>query len=134
MKTNLNNSFWYAKIKYLIISVFMVALFVNTYATQSKVVVELDKNDLSNYQVVINQTLKNSEILLSNTSSNIYSNLQNNAKKSLDVNAKGALESGLATYWYPHFLATSVIVYDKSVIREEILSWSDLMTVSHPVG
>lgn len=112
----------------------MVATFLNTYVAESKLTVEIDSSDLSTYSEVIRKTLNNSNVIFSNKNKPTYNNLNVYAKKAFDVEAKGALDSGLAKHFYPHFLATTVIVYDQSIIRENILSWSDLSTTKYEVG
>lgn len=134
MKTNLDYSFWYAKIKLLLIGVFIVGIFFTPYEALSKSDIIIDKNDLSNYSKVIRETLDSKKNISKESTSNTYNDLDLYTKMAFDVNAKGAIASGLAKYWYPHFLATSVIVYDKSIVKDEIISWTNLNQISHEVG
>ena len=51
-----------------------------------------------------------------------------------DLLATPALALGIATHWYPQYLATAVIAIDKSQTDIAIKSWADLSAVNVPVG
>ena len=50
----------------------------------------------------------------------------NNYMECFDIHALPAIEHGLASYWYPHCLATVVIAVDRDLTDQTIHSWMDL--------
>jgi hypothetical protein len=56
------------------------------------------------------------------------------AAEAFDVQALGALESGVASQWYPQYLATVVIAIDRGLTDVEISGWRDLLTAEEDVA
>ena len=51
-----------------------------------------------------------------------------------DAQALPALATGLAKYWYPHYLATVIIAVDRGQTDAEIRGWGDLVSAGEQVG
>ena len=56
------------------------------------------------------------------------------AVEAFDFQAKSALESGLAEYWYPQFLTSVVIAIDRDRSDVEITGWRDLADCGESVA
>jgi len=56
------------------------------------------------------------------------------ASEAFDPQAISAIETGIAKYWYPQYLATGVIAVDRDMTGAHIKSWSDLPAAGVDVG
>ena len=56
------------------------------------------------------------------------------ATEAFDVQALPALEHGVASYWYPQYLATVVIAVDRDRAAANISGWNDLFAEEEAVG
>lgn len=54
--------------------------------------------------------------------------------EAFDTQAVGALETGIAKYWYPQYLATVIIAVDRDQTDATVASWSDLSATQQEVG
>lgn len=54
--------------------------------------------------------------------------------EAFDVQALGGIETGIAKYWYPQYLATVIIAVDRDQTDAIISSWSDLPSTQEEVG
>ncbi len=54
--------------------------------------------------------------------------------EAFDTQAIGALEAGIAKYWYPQYLATVVIGVDRDQTDIQVTSWDDLFAAQEEVG
>jgi len=64
-----------------------------------------------------------------------YFSLGNGAAvEAFDAQALPALETGLASYWYPQYLATVVIAVDRGQTDAVIRGWGDLAAAGQAVG
>ncbi|HZK44594.1 MAG TPA: histidine kinase N-terminal 7TM domain-containing protein [Syntrophomonadaceae bacterium] len=54
--------------------------------------------------------------------------------EAFDTQAVGAIETGIAKYWYPQYLATVIIAVDRDQTDIVVTSWSDLFAVQEEVA
>lgn len=54
--------------------------------------------------------------------------------EAFDTQAVGAIESGIAKYWYPQYLATVIIAIDRDQTDEMVVGWNDLFTTQQEIG
>ncbi len=54
--------------------------------------------------------------------------------EAFDPQAVGALETGIAKYWYPQYLATVIIAVDRDQTDAVVASWSDLLATQQEVA
>ncbi len=54
--------------------------------------------------------------------------------EAFDTQAIGALEAGIANYWYPQYLATVIIAVDRDQTDVVVTSWKDLFSTQEVVG
>ncbi len=57
-----------------------------------------------------------------------------NIAEAFDTQAVGAIETGIAKYWYPQYLATVVIAIDRDQSRATVTGWNDLLSTGQEVG
>ena len=50
------------------------------------------------------------------------------------IQAIGALETEIARYWYPHYLATVIIAIDRNQTNTLVSTWSDLLNIQEEVA
>lgn len=96
--------------------------------------VQVSRDEYATYQDVILKSLNNSSIEKVDNLKAFTSLNSGHITEAFDVEAKAALETGLAKYWYPHYLATVVLVIDKDQVSREVLSWQDLNNSKVEVG
>lgn len=64
-----------------------------------------------------------------------YYTLDNgNISEGFDSQAVGALETGIAKYWYPQYLATVIIAVDRDRSTSRVSSWTDLLGIEEEIG
>ena len=56
------------------------------------------------------------------------------AAEAFDTQAQPAMGSGVASYWYPQYIATVVIAVDRSRTDADITGWAGLGTVDEKIG
>ncbi len=54
--------------------------------------------------------------------------------EAFDTQAVGALETGIAKYWYPHYLATVIIAVDRDQTDAVVAGWNDLLATPEDVA
>lgn len=54
--------------------------------------------------------------------------------EAFDTQAVGALQTGIAKYWYPQYLATVIIALDRDRTDTVVTSWSDLLGIQEEVA
>jgi ABC-type Fe3+ transport system substrate-binding protein len=54
--------------------------------------------------------------------------------EAFDTQADGAIQTGIAKYWYPHYLATVIIAIDRDQTDAIVNSWNDLLNVEEEVA
>ena len=57
-----------------------------------------------------------------------------NISEAFDTQAVGALETGIAKHWYPHYLATVIIAIDRDQTNALVTTWSDLLDIKEEVA
>lgn len=94
-----------------------------------------DRDDSSLYSDIIARALPSYSLTAKQGVRTAFSYLQAGyGVEAYDAQALSALESGVAGYWYPHYLATAVIAVDRDRTDISIDSWSDLAAVSETVA
>lgn len=54
--------------------------------------------------------------------------------EAFDTQAVGAIETGIAKYWYPQYLATVIIAVDRDQTNAVVTGWKDLYTSQQEIG
>ena len=54
--------------------------------------------------------------------------------EAFDTQAIGAIETGIAKYWYPQYLATVIIAVDRAQTHAVVKEWEDLLISQQEVG
>ena len=54
--------------------------------------------------------------------------------EAFDTQAMGAIETGIAKYWYPQYLATVIIAIDRDQTHAVVKEWKDLLISQQEVG
>lgn len=81
--------------------------------------------DYSTYPNVVEQILPDFKI--EQSENKVYYSLDDGSiAEAFDTQALGALETGIAKYWYPQYLATVIIAVDRNQTDVKITSWNDL--------
>ncbi|MGI6497370.1 MAG: histidine kinase N-terminal 7TM domain-containing protein [Oscillospiraceae bacterium] len=87
------------------------------------------------YSEVVSKILPSHAVVIQQGSRTAFSFLgAGNEVEAFDAQAIPALENGIATHWYPHYLATVVLAVDRDRTDERIGSWSDLSAVDDIIG
>ena len=83
-------------------------------------------DDYSLYPKFLEQILPSYTI--DHSENNAYLMIKNGSiVEVFDTQAFGALQTGVAKYWYPQYLATAVIAIDRDQTNSVFTSWSDLL-------
>ena len=90
-------------------------------------------DDYSIYPQFVEQALPSYTIKQSENKA-YYMVEEGSIAEAFDTQAVGALETGIAEYWYPHYLATVIIAVDRDRTDAIIYSWSDLLDVKEEVA
>ncbi len=95
--------------------------------------IQLIEDDYSLYPAVVEQILPS--LTVERAENKAYFSLDNGAiAEGFDTQALGALETGIAKYWYPHYLATVIIAVDRDQTDVVIASWPDLLAAQQEVA
>ena len=90
-------------------------------------------DDYSLYPKIIEQILPSYTI--DHSENNAYLMIKNGSiVEAFNTQAFGALETGVAQYWYPHYLATVIIAIDRDQTNSIFTSWSDLFNSQEQVA
>lgn len=101
--------------------------------TQSTVICNNDEN--SSYLEVISKALPSYTVTIEKRNHTMFSSLNaGNEVEVFNVQAMPALESGVATHWYPHYLATVIIAVDRDRTDARIDGWNDLPAAGEAIG
>jgi len=85
------------------------------------------------YPKVIEESLP--AYTIEQTKNKVYYGLDNGAVvEAFDTQALGAIETGIAKYWYPQYLATVIIAIDHNQTDTVLIGWNDLLDVQEEVG
>ncbi len=93
----------------------------------------INSEDYSSYSKVVEKILPSYNIIKSENKPYYILN-DGNAAEAFDTQAIGALETGIAEYWYPHYLATVIIAVDRDQTDAEISHWKDLLAIKEDIG
>lgn len=95
------------------------------------VICDIDIN--SSYSTVLEETLPS--FTIKQAENKTYFNLDAGyIVEAFDMQAVGALETRIAKYWYPQYLATVIIAIDREQTDSIVTSWSDLLETSDEVA
>jgi len=93
----------------------------------------LNPDDYALYPKVVEQSLPS--FTIEQSDHNAYTILENGAvAEAFDTQEVGALETGIAKYWYPQYLATVVIAVDRDQTDAVVASWNDLLANQQEVS
>lgn len=95
--------------------------------------VQYHHDDYSNYPRVIKQALPNFRVKKMDYAA-CYILDSGASAEVFDTQAKGSLESGIAKYWYPHYLATVIIAIDRDQTNVVIRGWNDMFEAQQEVS
>lgn len=96
----------------------------------------LVKCNLDNYSLypkVVEQILPSFTIEESDNKAYYYLD-DGSSVEAFDTQAVGAIETGIAKYWYPQYLATVIIAIDRDQTDAIVTSWNDLFSTQQEVG
>lgn len=95
--------------------------------------IQCNGDDYSLYPKVVEQILPSFTVERSDNKA--YYSLDNGAiAEAFDTQAIGALETGIAKYWYPQYLATVIIAVDRDQTDAVVASWNDLLVAQQEVA
>ena len=97
----------------------------------NSIICNLDEYSL--YPKVLEQILPS--FTIDHSENNAYLMIKNGSiVETFDTQAFGALQTGVAEYWYPHYLATVIIAIDRDQTNSVFTSWSDLFDSKEQVA
>lgn len=102
--------------------------------TQMNTVVYCNKDDYSSYPGVIETVLPSFLVEEEEENKAYYYLDKNGIAEVFDVQALGAIEVGIARYWYPHYLATVIIGVDRDQTDVKVSGWNDLISTKQEVS
>ncbi len=126
------------KINRKILALLVIILLSSTYLLACSKNVESDSillniDEESKYSKFIEEEL--SSIKVERTENKAYSALSaGGITEAFDAQAIGAIETKLAKFWYPHYLATVVIAIDRDQTDMLISDWKDLYESQEELG
>jgi hypothetical protein len=95
--------------------------------------IRINLDDYSSYPKVVEQIL--TSFVIEQSDYEAYFSLGDGAiAEAFDTQAVGALETGIAKYWYPHYLATVIIAVDRDQTDVAITGWNDLKSTQQEVA
>ena len=90
-------------------------------------------DDYSLYPKIVEQTLPSYTI--EESENRAYYLVDDGAiAEVFDTQADGALQTGIAKYWYPHYLATVIIAIDRDKTNTVVTGWNDLLDIKEEVA
>ncbi|HZK27575.1 MAG TPA: histidine kinase N-terminal 7TM domain-containing protein [Thermoclostridium sp.] len=134
MKVHLPNYMKHSRItNFLLTSLIVIILFSGCAKEASPDSVICNLDDYSTYPEVVEQILPTFSI--EQLDKGAYYTLDGGAiTEAFDTQAAGALETGIAKYWYPHYLATVIIAIDRDQTNTIVKGWNDLFVTQQEVG
>lgn len=100
-------------------------------SNSNEVICNLD--DYSLYPKVVEQILPSFKVVQSENKPYYILN-DGGIVEAFDTQAVGAIETGIAKYWYPQYLATVIIAVDRDQTDEVVKDWNDLFTTQQEIG
>lgn len=134
MKTCLAHCIKHSRLVIGLVTILIVTVFSSGCAKESNantVICNLD--DYSLYPKVVEQMLPSFKTLQSDHST-YYTLDDGGIVEAFDTQAVGALETGIAKYWFPHYLATVIIAVDRDQTDAAVSTWSDLLATQEEVA
>lgn len=134
MNARLANGIKYLRVIISLVTILIIAIFFSgcqKESTSNLVICHL--GDYSLYPKAVRQILPT--FTIEQSENKAYYNLDGGAvSEAFDTQAVGALETGIAKHWYPHYLATVIIALDRDQTNALVTSWNDLFTTQEEVG
>ncbi len=125
--------------KYIRYVLILVVMFTATYflpvvaQASDSYTVQCRTDKYSSYPQVVQQILPSSHIKTVDSSA-FYFLDDGLSVEVFDTQAKDALESGIAEYWYPHYLASIIIAIDRDQTDIIITGWEDMFESQEEVS
>ncbi len=134
MKARLSNSIKRISYTFSLLMIILISVFLSGCTKEIKDnLIICNSDEYSIYSKVLQQTFP--EFIVKESDNKAYYFLEDGSKsEAFDTQAVGALETKIAKYWYPHYLATVIIAVDRDQTSEEVSSWNDLLTNKGEVG
>ena len=134
MRVLLANYKKYSRKIITLIIILVTTIFSSACAKESySNVVLCNLDDYSLYPKIVEQTLPSFKIEQSDRKPYHILN-DDGIVESFDIQALGAIKTGIAKYWYPQYLATVIIAIDRDQTDVLVSSWSDLFVSKQEVG
>lgn len=132
-KTNQVNSLNFSRISYLVVLLIVVVFSIGCEKEIKSNSIICNLDDYSLYPKFIEQILPSYTI--KEAENKAYYMVDDGAiTEAFDTQAVGALQTGIAKYWYPQYLATVVIAIDRDRTDKTIAGWKDLFETQEVVG
>jgi len=134
LKAGIVNCFNQLKIlPFLIITLIFSFLISGCTKESTTNLVICNSDDYSQYPAVVGQILPS--FTIEKAENRAYSSVDDGAiAEAFDMQAIGAIEKGIAKYWYPQYLATVVIAIDRDQTDAVVTSWNDLFATQQEVA
>lgn len=134
MKVRFANSIRHLRITIFLINILiLVSLFSGCAKESYSNLVICNLDDYSTYPNVVEQILP--AFTIKQMDNKAYYNLDDGAiAEAFDTQALGAIETGIAKYWYPQYLATVIIAVDRDQTDAVVASWNDLFDSQQEVA
>jgi len=117
----------------LLISLIIIILCTGCAKKLTSNVVRANQDDYSSYSKIIGKILPTYKI--EESDNKVYYALENgNVAEAFDTQAVGAIETGIAKYWYPQYLATVIIALDRDQTDVGLTGWNDLYATQEEVS
>ncbi len=117
----------------LVVAMMLIPVFSVALDKENPNAISYEKYSKFQYKEVIEETTRGYDLVEGGES--FYFDLENDfAAEVYDVQGIPLTDETLNRYWYPQYLATAVIVVDKSRVNSEIKGWEDLKAAEEGVG
>ena len=123
----------FSRISYLVVLIIVVAVSIGCEKEIKSNSIICNLDDYSLYPKFIEQILPSYTI--KEAENKAYYMVDDGAiTEAFDTQAVGALQTGIAKYWYPQYLATVVIAIDRDRTNKTITGWNDLLETQEVIG
>lgn len=134
MNAGLDNCIKHSRIAIGLFAILIAAVFSSGFTKEpNSNLVVCNQDDYALYPRVVEQILPSFNIEQSENQP--YYILDSGAiAEAFDTQAVGAIETGIARYWYPQYLATVIIAVDRDQTDSVVTSWNDLFATQEEVA
>lgn len=127
------NSTKHLRITYLVLILIIAAITSGCERETKSNSLICNMDDYSLYPKIVEQTLPSYTI--EESENRAYYLVDDGAiAEVFDTQADGALQTGIAKYWYPHYLATVIIAIDRDKTNTVVTGWNDLLDIKEEVA